>query len=80
MNEKITAGPAYWADASPIVTKMPAPTTLAMPMAVRLNGPIAAESSRLRSILACATTASILPAAISESCQSAARQTTGGEQ
>ena len=40
---------------------MPAPTTLAIPIAVRLNGPIAAESSRLRSILAWATTASRLP-------------------
>ena len=35
----ITAGPAYSAAAVPVVTKMPAPTTLAMPRAVRLHRP-----------------------------------------
>jgi hypothetical protein len=44
-----TAGPAYCAAAVPVVTKMPAPTTLAIPSVVRLNAPIAAPSSRFRS-------------------------------
>ena len=54
----ITAGPAYCAAAVPVVTKMPAPTTDAIPSAVRLTVPIAALSSRSRSRPACATTAS----------------------
>jgi hypothetical protein len=51
-NEITTAGPAYWAAAVPVVTKMPAPTTLAMPSVVRLKVPIAAPSRRLRSFFA----------------------------
>src|SRR6476659_1241189 len=61
MNEMTTAGPA-WADAAtPGVTKIPPPTTLAMPIAVRLNGPTAFESSRARSRLACRMIVSSAP-------------------
>ena len=44
-----TRGPGVLAPRRPVVTKMPPPTTLAMPSAVRLNGPTALESSRARS-------------------------------
>src|SRR3954452_6032194 len=53
-----TAGPEKSAAASPVVTKIPAPTTLAMPSVVRLNVPTAPESSRPRSVLAWARMAS----------------------
>src|SRR5689334_14818830 len=53
-----TAGPAYSEAASPVITKMPAPTTLAMPSVVSENVPTAFESSRPRSVFACARMAS----------------------
>jgi hypothetical protein len=62
-----------WLVLGAIIAGVCIPLTLAsLKTAARLSGPIAAESRRRRSILACATTASRLPAAISESCQSAA--------
>jgi hypothetical protein len=60
-NESTTAGPACSDAATPVVTKIPPPTTLAMPIAVRLNVPTALESSRSRSRFACRMIASSAP-------------------
>jgi len=56
--EMTTAGPAYLAAATPVVAKMPPPTTLAMPSAMRLAGPRTLEFSRSRSVSACEMIAS----------------------
>ena len=46
MNDNTTAGPAKFAAALPVITKMPAPMMAPMPRLIRLNGP----SERFRSL------------------------------
>ncbi len=41
MKEKTTPGPAYWAAAAPVSTKMPVPMIAPMPSEIRLSGPSA---------------------------------------
>src|SRR5690554_5125184 len=43
-NERTSAGPAYWAAAVPVNTKMPVPMIAPMPMEIRLKGPSARAS------------------------------------